>query len=159
MNLTDLVPSNVRGFAEEITKLEIREIEVPKFYLPNWPKAAGEVVIKLGKKDYVYPEKADQTGMLRLVNKRHQLQFTISSTSTRIDFGGFRHPVWSGSHEDQNFERIKALIMFHQFKDELFARIMQQLRHDLGFHNQVADMVRQAFEPFIPFVVLDQLTS
>jgi len=35
MNLTDLVPKDIRGFAEELTKLEIREVEIPKLCIPN----------------------------------------------------------------------------------------------------------------------------
>lgn len=161
MDLTDLTSMSVRDIAEELTKLEIKEVEVPKnLKLPNWPLAAGELSVKLGKRDYVYPTKAEMTSMLRLVRKSHRITFKIRSNGTfQVHFSGWRRPMWSGSHEDQNIERVKTLILFHQFKDELFARIMQQLRHDLGFHNQVVDMVRQAFEPFIPFVVLDQLTS
>lgn len=161
MDLTDLTSMSVRDIAEELTKLEIKEVEVPKnLKLPNWPLAVGELDVKLGKRDYVYPIKAEMTGMLRLVRKNHLIIFKILADGTfQVHFSGWRKPMWSGSHEDQNLERVKALILFHQFKDELFARVLQQLRHDLGSHAQVAEMVRQAFEPFIPFVVLDQLTS
>ena len=100
------------------------------------------------------------TGMLRFVKKSHWITFIIRDDGTfQVHFRGWRRPIWSGSHEDRNIERVKALILFQQFKDELFARILQQLRRDLKSHEQVVEMVRQAFEPFIPFVVMDQLSS
>lgn len=161
MDLTNLTSMNIRSFAEELVNLEIQEVEVPKnTRLPNWPKAAGEVTVKLGKRDYIYPIKAEMTGMLRLVRKNHWITFKIRSDGTfQVRFFGWRRPIWSGSHEDQNLDRVKALILFHQFKAELFARVLQQLKYDLQPHNQVVEMVRQAFEPFIPFVVMDQLIS
>lgn len=142
MDLTNLTSMSVRDIAEELTKLEIKEVEVPKnLKLLNWPLAAGELNVKLGKRDYVYPTKAEMTGMLRLVRKSHWITFKIRSDGTfQVHFSGWHRPTWSGSHEDQNIERVKALILFHQFKDELFARALQQLRHDLGPHAQVAEM-------------------
>lgn len=161
MESTNLSSMGIWDFTEELTKLEIKEIKVPtNLKLPNWPSAVDKLNVKLGKRNYVYPTKAEVTGMLRLVRKSHWITFKIFSNGAfQVHFSGWLSPMWSGSHEDQNLERVRVLILFHQFKDELFARVLQQLRHDLGHHAQVAEMVRQAFEPFIPFVVMDQLSS
>ena len=161
MDLINLSPMVVRDFTEELARLDIKDVEVPKnIKLPNWPRAAGEVKIKLGKRDYLYPTRAGLTGMLKFVKKRHWITFIVDTDGTfQVHFSGWRSPIWSGSGDNQNLDRVIALILFHQFKDELFARVLQQLRHDLGSHAQVVELVRQAFEPFIPFVVMDQLSS
>ena len=78
MDLTDLNPMVVRDFVEELTRLDIKEVEVPKnIKLPNWPSAAGELRVKLGKRDYLYPTKAKLTGMLKFVKKSHRITFLI----------------------------------------------------------------------------------
>lgn len=148
-------------FAENLAELQIKEVEVPQnVKIPNWPKAAGYVKIKLGKKDYIYPTKAKETGMLHLIRKRHRVSFLIKEDGTfQVDFCGIGSPTCSGTFESNNLERVRALVLFHQFKEELLPKIIQKLKADLGNHNQVVAMVEKALEPFVPFLVADQLSS
>ena len=164
MELTSLTQMNLKGFAEELEKLEIKEVEIPKLYIPNWPKAAKRVEIKLGRREFLFPTPISNTGLLRLVPVRKKITFWFHEN-------GKFNVVWSvgwwsldsdtsfGSDEYNNLERVQAVILFQQFKEELFTKVVQQLRAQLGYHNEVVEVVRQAFEPFIPFVVLDQLSS
>ena len=159
MASTDLKDLGI--FAENLAELQIKAVEVPQnIKIPNWPKEAGAIRIKLGKRDYIYPTKASETGMLCLTKKRHRVSFRVREDGTfRVDFWGFRAPMYSGTFENNNIERIRALELFHQFKEEILLKIIQKLKADLGNHNQVVAMVEKAIEPFVPFLVADQLSS
>jgi len=158
-NLTRMDLMDLKGFAEELTKLEIKEVEIPKLYIPNWPKAAKRVEIKLDRREFLFPTPINNTGLLMLVPKRKHLTFWF------FENGNFTVSWWSCSDSSfmsdghGNLDRIRAVILFQQFKEELFTRVVQRLKAQLGYHNKAVEMVRQAFEPFIPFVVMGQLTS
>ena len=161
MELTNLAQMDIRGFTEELTKLEIKEFNVPKgLKIPNWPKAAGNLAIDFGKRDFILPVRTAKTGMLRLERKKKGIRFSIKEEGTfEVDFYSSGSLYTSGTLHHDNFSRIEALVLFHQFKEELFSEIIRRLRTDLGNHNQAVKMVREAIEPFVPFIVLDQLST
>lgn len=147
-------------FAENLAELQIKAVEVPQnIKIPNWPEAAGKVEIKLGKRDCLYPVQTDETGMLRFVGKRYRLTFFVNQNGTF----GFLVGTFIQSYKNTNgyysLNRIRAIVLFHQFKEELLPKVIQKLKADLGNHNQVVTMVEKAIEPFVPFLVADQLSS
>jgi hypothetical protein len=155
---TDL--KDIGIFAENLAELQIKAVEVPKsIKIPNWPKAAGHVRIKLGTRGYLYPIQTGETGMWRLVSKCRRLTFSVGQNGTFGFFVGTFEPCYEGTDDYSSLQRIRALVLFHQFKEEILLKIIQKLKADLGNHNQVVAMVEKAIEPFVPFWVADQLSS
>ena len=165
MSSTDLKDLGI--FAENIVELQIKEVEVPtRIKIPNWPEAVSDIKIRLGKRDCLYPIPTNETGMLRLVRKRRRLTFFLRQNGT---FGFWVGPAAifdpdyisyiSTDTGYPSLHRIQVLVLFHQFKQEIFLKIIQKLKADLGNHNQVIAMVEKAIEPFVPFLVADQLSN
>jgi len=73
----------------------------------------------------------------------------------------YDHDSYTSNAEygDPNLIRLRALVLFHQFKDEIFTLIIQKLKADLEGYNHVIEEVKRAFEPFVPFVVADALSD
>lgn len=172
MNLADLTQVSVKDFAEELGKVEIKKIEIPKFFIPNWPK--GVVVSgHLGKKDYCVPV-LESTNLLGWKTDRQGISFRINSNGAIVFkfHGMFRRPVfdkqwdfesysyihWVSSDYKKNLSRLATLILFDKFKVEMLVKILALIESTVPVHNQVVDAVMKAFEPFIPFVVADQLS-
>ena len=159
MDLAGLTSMDIRSFTEELTKLEIREVEIPKFYIPNWPEAAGSLDVNLGKRRFLFATETPTTGLLMLVPKKKKLVFNFNQNGViRARIFSFNYCSFTSNSYD-NIDRIQTLLLFQQFKDELFAAILRQLKTDIRYHIQAAEMIKQAFEPFIPFVVMEQLSS
>ena len=173
MNLTDLTQVSVGDFAEELGKVEIKQMEIPKFSIPNWPK---DVVVSgcLGKRDYCVPV-LEKNELLGWQTGRHRISFYIKGNGAIcFKFNGlFGRPVfdeicgdeyyerirWVSSDYGKNPSRLATLILFDKFKVEMLAKILAELKSTVPIHNQVVDAVMKAFEPFIPFVVADQLSG
>lgn len=167
---------SVREFAKELEQLSIKETEIPKLVIPNWPKGFS-AQINLGKRNYLYAMTTHKTGMLKLIRYRHKLFCQIGNDEQNKRNGIFSfslkglfkpmHPSGysmnyyanNGSNSDSNVERIRALLLFYQFKADIFSGALKQLKVDLPCHNRVADEIARAFEPFIPFIVADTLTT
>jgi hypothetical protein len=147
-------------FMENLTELQIKAVEVPKgLKIPNWPKAAGDVRIKLGRRSCLYPIEISKSGMLRLATKRLRLTFCVKADGTFSFWSSALEAYYNGSDDYGNLNRMRALVLFHQFKGEILLNILVKLKAGLGDHNQVVAMVEKALEPFVPFVVADQLSS
>lgn len=158
MTTTDLKDLDI--FAENLAELQIKEVEVPQnIKIPNWPKAVDYMRISLGKRYCLYPIRTNKTGMLRLVRKRYRLTFLVWQDGMFGFYVGIFDKEYKGTGGYNNLDRIQALMLFHQFKEEIFLKIIQNLKADLGNHNQVVAMIEKAIEPFVPFLVADQLSS
>src|SRR3989338_3843374 len=96
-------------FAENLAELQIKAFEVPQnIKIPNWPKADITVRINLGKKEYLYPTKTDETGTLCLIKKRHEVRFVVRENGTFFfGFSGLAAPVFSGTFHYDNIQRIQ----------------------------------------------------
>lgn len=180
MDLTSLTSISVRDIAEELTKLEVKEVEIPIFSISNWPKDF-DVSDQLGKKDYHVPVLQDGGGsLLKWHIGRNKISFQVHKDgSIRFKFHGFGRPTfdrgaffsqrhkewyygsrhWVSSDYDKNLSRLATVVLFDQFKVDIFLRVLPELKNNSQIHNQVIEEVKKAFEPFIPFIVLDQLTS
>ena len=173
MNLSDMTQVSVRDFIEELGKVEIKQIEIPKFSIPNWPK---DVVVQghLGKRDYCVPI-PDNNDLLGWRTGRHGISFGINGKGAiQFNFHGlfgrpvfdlidyaypFQYIYWVSSDYKKNLSRLATLVLLDRFKVEMLAKILSELRASVPVHNQVVDAVMKAFEPFIPFVVADQLSG
>jgi len=174
MNLADMTQESIGGFAEELGKIEIKQIEIPKFSIPNWPK---DIVARglLGKRNYCVPALGNNN-LPEWRTGRHKISFHINNKGAiKFDFHGlFGRPVfdrkfgfdsydivvgWASSDYEKNLSRLAALILFDRFKIEIFAKILAELKNTVPVHNQVVDAVTKVFELFIPFLVADQLSS
>ena len=173
MNLADITQVSVRDFAEELGKVEIKQVIIPVFLIPNWPK---EVVLKghLGRKDYCVPI-LDDNGLLTWKTGRHGISFRINEYGTitfsfhgffgkpvfgtESAFDGYKKIHWASSNHIKNSSRLATLVLFDRFKVEILTKILSDLKVSVPVHNQVVDAVTKAFEPFIPFVVADQLSG
>lgn len=166
---------SIRDIAEELTKLEVKELEIPKFAIPNWPPG---VVVKgqLGKRDYRVPV-LQGNNLLKWRTGRHKISFWVTDKGVigfRFHFSfGSRRPTFDkkygsepysriryvSSDYKKNLSRLATVILFDQFKVDVLLRVLPELKNNSQIHNQVIEEVKKAFEPFVPFIVLDQLTS
>jgi len=137
------------GFLEELSLKEIRVPPVIK--IPNWPKAAGEVTVEVTCNELSYPARAVDTGLMRLlkiVKKKQLVTFTIEESGTfRVAFLDQHLSQFSArSNGAEDFERIRALMLFDQFKDEVFLKVIEKLKADLIAHKRMAANVQKAVE-------------
>lgn len=172
--------SNAMDLLDQIRELEIKDVDIPKFTMPYWPKG---VLIHgyLGKRDYRVPA-LQRNGLLSWSTGRQKISFLINvKGAIRFDFIGmvkgfrnfpvfdkeicygnygrsyYRPAYWACSDHDQNISRLGALILFDQFKDEVLFKVLEEIKN--SNHNDVAHMIKKTFEPFVPFAVADMLSK
>ena len=63
------------------------------------------------------------------------------------------------SESGEDISRLQAVILFDQLKEVIFAKILQKLRGGVGQHNETIAMVEKAMQPFIPFLVAEELEN
>jgi len=141
----------VGDFLEELARLEIEKLdEVPMLTIPGWPKEA-EVSVNLGKRTYLFPALAGDSGLLQYERRTHPISFQISRTgaiTAQIEHGRIDRTVKSyTSNKSWNAgERKVCLVLFQQFADELLPAVIRMLKAGLGGHNRVVGDVRAAVE-------------
>lgn len=153
----DLV--DFKDFIEKLSEIEVEKMELPKFYIPNWPEEA-EMTIELGKREYKRPRESKDTRFCVLVEGKRRISVEIDSGGNigfTIHYFNHSRSFWSGAAN--KLSRLNALFLFHQFKEELFSVIMEKLKKDVKKHNRVIEEAKKAFEPFVPFLVVEKLSS
>lgn len=159
-------------FAEALTEIEIKKVDVPSFLrIPNWPFAAGGVALNLGERECIVPVKSDNTSMLRLEQDTREVNFVLHQTglfSFRLVkfapnfFGKGKHEADSDTYNtdsDHVNTRIRAVVLFHQFQEEICTKLIEKLKADIPEHDKTMEMVEKAMAPFIPFLVADALDT
>jgi len=140
-------------FLGSLEELFLKEIKVPPVIkIPNWPKAAGEVTVEVTCNELSYPARAADTGFLRMVKvarKKQLVTFTIEEAGTfRVAFLDQHMSQCSArSNGAEDFERIRALMIFDQFKHEVFIKVIEILKADLNANKRMAADGQQAQEP------------
>lgn len=175
-----LASTNAMDLINQIRGLEIKDIHVPKFTMPYWPKGVS-INGYLGKRDYRAPSLQDN-GLLSWKTGRHKISFMVDvKGAIRFDFigsfkgfrdfpvfykelcyGGYgstneRRAYWACSDHDINTSRLGALILFDQFKTDVLLKVLKEIKN--SNHNEVAGVITKAFEPFVPFAVADMLSE
>lgn len=152
----------LKDFLEELSKIDIRNIDIPKFYIPNWPKEAF-VDIPFGRKECLVLTATNKTGLCKFVKRK-----TKRKSYLRINKDGgieFAFHDWGAyydkysSKSDDKLIRLRVLFLFNQFKEELIKEIITRLKNDAGVHNEVIKKAEEVFKPFIPYVVADKLSE
>ncbi len=143
----------MQTFIDFLSDLSLKEVKVPEFLkIPNWPKMAGKISVSLGKRDYYYVTKSEETGLLRILwntKKKQEIIFIVEESGTfHVDFLGSYSTFSSGINDRTVLERIRALLIFHQFKEEIYKMITEKLASDLPAHENVAKIVTEALAPF-----------
>ena len=176
-----IVPMSKANMGEEFSGIEFQDIYVPKFKIPNWPKGVG-ISLKLSKRPYHIPVESD--GKYLWYRNKHRLFVEITGEGfIRFQFLravlGLRPAQFCGSYASNGYtvswldvghywvdsgaddlpRRLPALMLFDQFKVNILLELVSKLKNDSAIHNQVVEEVKKAFEPFVPFVVMDQLLS
>ena len=180
--MKNTISDSVMDLVDQIKELQIDSTDVPKFTVPYWPKG---LLINgyLGKRDYRVPT-LRESGMLSWKVGRNKISFLVDvKGAIRFDFHGpFKgwrsFPVfdielcpgsyygrvpyhkliyWACSDHDKNTSRLGALVLFDQFKLEILAKVLSEIKG--SNHNDIAGMIQKAFEPFVPFAVADMLSQ
>ncbi len=143
----------MQPFLDFLSEISLKEIKVPEHLkIPNWPRIAGKISADLGYRDYYYAIRSDETGLLRIVwnrLKKQKIIFTVEESGTfHVDFIGSRSSFSAGTKDRVLMERICALLVFHQFKDEICKMIIQKLEADLPNHDRLAKTIQEALSPF-----------
>ena len=136
-----------------LSELSLKEIKVPEYLkIPDWPRVAGKIVIPLGNREYYYVAKSEDTGLLRIVQnneKKQNIIFIIEEGGTfHVDLEGSRGTFSSGTKDNALLQRIRALLIFHQFKEDICEKIAEKLRADLPEHERTAKIILDALAPF-----------
>ena len=178
--MKNAIYDSVTDLVDQIKELQIDSTDVPKFTVPYWPKG---LLINgyLGKRDYRVPT-LRESGLLSWKVGRNKISFLVDvKGAIRFDFQGpfkgwrsfpvfdrelchgdfgttYHKPVyWACSDHDKNTSRLGALVLFDQFKLEILAKVLSEIRG--SNHNDIAGMIQKAFEPFVPFAVADMLSQ
>ncbi|MBI2120715.1 MAG: hypothetical protein HYT94_03785 [Parcubacteria group bacterium] len=159
-------------FVEALEELKIKTPDVPKnLKIPNWPEAAGAVTISLGRRECVFPTQSVHTAMFRMDKETFMVTFNLRKNGTfAFRLMVFVPNFFKGEHlEDYSHHstetdsyydlyRMQALVLFHQFQEEICAKLIEKLKADLPEHDRTMEMVEKAMAPFIPFLVADTLS-
>jgi hypothetical protein len=155
---------DLESFVEQVHELGIKDINISgELCIPNWPKSVGEVTIHLKRRTFFLPCEAKECdGMLKLEIIKRRFNFTIKESgsfcfSEQPAFFRMTQDMRSNSYRD--LVRIQALVLFHQFKEEIFSKVLEKLNGNLENHNQTIALAEQALAPFVPFVVADELSD
>ena len=165
-------------FRKNMSDLVVSRLEVPKFSIPAWPKAAGTIEIDLCWRSALCPEIGEESGLLNL-RKRflRRVNFKIHGDEGSSMNGGVRvtpvgvfdafdgSPTYCSYFDDPEM-RACCFILFSQFLDPLCDEITKKLkekyrkyRTETVEYNKVCEAVQRSFEPLIPFVVADALSQ
>lgn len=181
MSKSDLTIDTIDDFIKEIEFLDIKNITVPLFSIPNWPQNA-DVGFQLGeasiKKDFLGRDTNEPhydfldcmliscdgpAGLFKIEKHKSQVRVRIVK-SGEIYFSvkhknGDKRSFRSFVHEKEAYssDRMQALFLFHQFKAIILTRAIEELRKGTEEHNTVSILIEKAFEPFIPYCVADIL--
>lgn len=168
--------SDLLGSTDAIKDLAIQDIEVPKFYIPNWPKNCT-VNGDLGRRKYRVPA-IQKNGLLAWKEGKCRVSFSIDKQGVIIfafhglwgkpvfdqetTYGDYGTPRmvdvhWASSNHDKNISRLGALMLFNQFRSNIISMAISDINAQT--HNDVVEQVKTAFEPFVPYAVADRLAE
>ena len=160
-------------FKKDMSEIDIKYFEeIPKFFIPNWPKSAGEIQINLWLRISLCPRAGKESSLLNLKRRFvRRVNFIISQTGTikvcpiRMFQDAFNAPDYY-SNSDYSINRVQCFIVFSQFLDSLCDKIIRKLRKRYSNYkkegeefNGICEAVKRSFEPLIPFVVADILSE
>ena len=172
MDLNQQTQVSIGRLAEDLAGIEVEKISIPKFGIPNWPKDVT-VEFKLGKVAYTVPLCGDD-GLLYLKTGTHRIFCRVNRNgSLYFHFSGFGKPAFGyqgtydggytvrevSSHDEQPHYRVAALMLFEQFRSVIGFRAIAHLKAAVPQHNEIVHAAAKAFEPFVPFIVADQLSG
>lgn len=150
--------ADLKGFLERLSKIEIGlKLEgVPKFYIPNWPKETT-VKIKLGRRKYTYIRKSEKTDSYELARGWKKINVEIRNDGNIVFYikRRKRDKDYSSNVDDRQ-ERGSALLLFQQFKEEIFRKTIETFERDVKKQNHVNETIKKAFEQFIPYLAADK---
>ena len=153
---------------ERIKEIGLESIEVPNFHIESWPDVIGLLKISLGKRKCLIVRESDKTELFKLVQKKHTLTCFISSSGsvafdahTEDPYRFFASEGWKfyGYYTAGNssLNRAGALLLFHQFKEEICTKALQLVLDGAEGHQRVEDMAKEALKPFLPTLMLDRI--
>lgn len=174
----------LKTFTEEMEQLRNRvgeDVEIPKFYIPNWPSGLPQIRVICKKRTVLYPIEVDAqplNSLLRLEDKIVSPDFFVSEKGTiTIKVYGWRkslirrkdiYPFIEEVKSESNgvLERKRCFIIFSQFLQEISTDIVRQLnkklislKNNVNNYEPIIEAVKKSFEPLIPFVVADILNE
>lgn len=158
-------------FKGEMSAVDTKHLEeIPKFSLPNWPKAAGEVNVALWFRLALRPVDGRESNLLNLKRRLfRKILFQVKENGTiRVNllrpFDDWDDRTIWDSDSQYSMERTKSFIMFSQFLSSICSKIISRLKRrytsyklEADEFNRICEAVKKSFEPLIPFVVADLL--
>jgi len=159
--MTEILFGDINAFTDALIELYIKEADIPEVIrIPHWPRGLRTVKIDLGLRDYLYPVLSESSGMFRIERRQHYIEFVVYHDGVfKFSFAGTKPPIFSRSDHKNEIDRVRTLILFRQFKDEICAKLLEVIQEDVGPHNEIAGMIEDALSPFIPYIVADDLSS
>jgi len=159
--MTEPLLGDINAFTYALIELYIKETKIPEVVkIPHWPMALRTVKIDLGFRDYLYPVLSETSGMFRVERRQHFVEFSVYRDGVfRFSFSGTKPPLFSRSDEKNEIDRIRALVLFRQFKDEICEKLLEVLKQDVAPHNETMTMLEDALAPFIPYIIADKMSQ
>lgn len=158
---------------EEAEPINLELNQFPIFYLPDWPDKIPSLKVHLGLKRSRFLEKNSETNIYHLRKKIVAIAITINARDSK---GGIkvecRNPLdMTNSVELDSFskspiERLNCFLLFSQnIKkgapkiNKLAGQLLKQASSEVSDLAQAIAKATRSLEPFIPFLVADQLTQ
>ncbi len=152
----------LQDFVDELSKYPPEKIDVPGFSIPDFPEEV-EVKMRLGWRSFLLPIRSKDTELMVLKKCTAYLWFGIDKKGI-IGFSGKIPfvPAWNRFKCDSSdtfdpFLRIQSIVLFDQFKEEMFGKTIRSLKLDTDSQKELVAHVTRAFEPFIPYHVANKL--
>lgn len=160
-------------FKKDMSEIDFKKLEeIPKFSIPNWPKAAGEIKINLWLRIPLCPMSGRESNLLNLRRKTlRKVLFKISERGAikvcpiELLKDEYNCPEYYSTSEN-SMNRVWCFIVFCQFLNPLCNKIIRKLKKRYSGYNKeaaefngICEAVKKSFEPLIPFVVADILSE
>ena len=146
---------------EALQGAKLKKLSVPNdIRIPYWPSAIGSAKLNLGMKDYLYLELSAKTGFLHIEKKVHTVLMTIHKNGAfTFLFEEPDAPMHVRSNSISTLDRVRAVLLFHQFREEICEKLASLLKADEVKHNQAVLTIEEAMETFIPYMLADDIST
>lgn len=158
---------------EEAQPINLELNQFPVFYLPDWPEKMPTLTVHLGLKRSWFLEKNSETNIYRLRKKVVAIVITIEARDHKgnikvrcinpLDTSNF---IEFKSASSSPVDRLNCFLIFGQnIKksapkiNKMAEQLLEQATTELLDSTSIMVKVKKSLEPFIPFLVADELTQ
>lgn len=158
---------------EEAEPINLELNQFPKFYLPDWPEKMPILTVHLGLSRPWFLEKNPETTLYRLKKKIMAIDVKVAcnklkgyitvTCSNPLDLQNF---IIFHSDSDTAVDRLNCFVIFCQTLKKggakitaVAKRMLKKTDSETADTALVMENIKKSLEPFIPFLIADQLSE